>query len=74
MLNVCAPLLIGLASPESTSLGILAWVGISLWLFGVLFEATGDLPVLHLHLVEQGTYTPKRINMPGTHEKRGCSL
>ena len=25
--------------------------------------------VLHLHQVEQGTYTPKQINMPGTQKQ-----
>ena len=30
--------------------------------------------VLHLHQVEQGTYTPKQINMPGTPKKEPREL
>jgi len=64
MLTVCAPLIIGLAAPESTSPGIFAWVGTSLWLFGVLFEATGDLQLelfKKKHRNYSGSYEDKPV-------------
>lgn len=43
MLIVCLPLVIGMAAPESTSVGWLSIGGLLLWIIGFFFEAVGDL-------------------------------
>ncbi len=43
MLLVSLPLIVGMAAPESTTIGPLAIAGTVLWLIGFLFEAIGDL-------------------------------
>lgn len=68
MLTVCAPLIVGMAAPESVPIGLLAIVGLVIWLTGFFFEAIGDLQLesfKNKHRNFDGPYSEKPVLSEG---------
>lgn len=62
MLLVCAPLIIGMAAPESIQIGWISIIGTIIWLIGFLFEAIAD--------AQLNTFKAKIKGFKGTYENK----
>lgn len=68
MLVVCAPLIVGIAAPDTVQIGWLAIVGLVIWVTGFSFEAVGDLQLENFkkkHRDFDGPYAEKPVLSEG---------